>query len=646
MLTGSLNDGGLWHVSTDSSVAITSTVFGANAGNRFKHATLGSDGFLYAVATGTNPNFAAPAPGTIIRVRPDGTGFSLLHNCVMATGVNPNGGMVQATDGNFYGTMSGGGSAGKGCVFRLTPAGVYSVIANFPATGMVNPVGDLTQASDGFLYGVTSSGYGDVFRVSLAGVLTKVRGFDFTNTGAYPLAGLTQAEDGNLYGTTTGGGPDRAGTIFRVKIPAPPPNRAPQALADVVFTLSTPMEIKVLANDSDPENGKLTVSIVTAPQFGTAVANTSGTVTYTHGAGFVDGDSFVYRITDPLGKSSTASVQIFAGSPPSAPQPGVFNGLVYLDQNLSSARSVPRGQIVAKLTSTGKLTGKLSFQGKRIGFKATAVGGVAVAKVTLAGKPKATLVLSFDPYGGGTLDATVVGSENWTGSLNPVVIDASTPVPPPIPSTLLIAVDRPTADQPAADGFATVVHTRKTGVVKCVGKMPDGTPILWATHLVNASTTSRGAIAPHIPVYANPIKGGVCGGELILSEGGPMFWYRPPAQPGTPYDTGFTATLEPRFYSYTPVGNLTDLATFDISSILTTGARSGAVSATFKVEPQKIVPTAPLLSFTVNKKTGAFSGKILIGGKALPFGGVFFGGTGAAGQFIFVGETDTLTFGL
>ncbi len=645
VLTGSLNDGGLWHVSADSGVPITSTVFGANAGNHFKHPTLGNDGFLYAVAQGSNPIFPAPSPGTIIRVRPDGTGFSLLHNCVMATGVNPNGGMVQATDGNFYGTMSGGGSAGKGCVFRLTPAGVYSVIANFPATGMVNPIGDLTQASDGFLYGVTSSGYGDVFRVSLAGVLTKVRGFDFSNTGAYPLAGLTQAEDGNLYGTTTGGGPDRAGTIFRVKIPAPPPNRAPLALADVAFVLGdTPTEIKVLANDTDPENGKLTVAIVRAPQFGNAVVNASGTITYSPGGGFEDGDSFTYRITDPLGKSSIAGVGVFAGSPAPDPQPGVYNGLVYLDPTISSEGTVPRGQIVAKLTNTGKLTGKLSFQGKRVGFKATVVGGVAVARVALAGKPKAALILSFDRVHGRIFNAVVSGAENWTGNLLPVVFNLSTPTPPPVAYTLVLGILSPTTDQPAANGFGTAIHTRKTGVVKCVGKMPDGTPLSWATHLVDFPPPMNAG--GFVPVYANPIKGGVCGGELILSEGGPMFWYRPPAQPGTPYDTGFTATLEPRFHSYTPVASLTDLATFDISSILTTGARSGAVSATFKVEPLKIVPTAPLRSFTVNKKTGAFSGKILIGGKVLPFGGVFFGGIGAAGHFILNGETDSLTFGL
>ena len=169
--------------------------------------------------------------GTVFKITAKGT-LTQLHRFVGTDGSFPMAGLVQATDGNFYGTTLHGGPTGDGTLFRITPAGALTTLHNFcpqdpvctdgsvPATGLV-------QATNGNLYGTTTYGNGNnatgtVFKITLGGVLTTLHTFDLTD-GAYPEGTLIQANDGNLYGTTYEGGSHRTcgltfgcGTIFRI----------------------------------------------------------------------------------------------------------------------------------------------------------------------------------------------------------------------------------------------------------------------------------------------------------------------------------------------------------------------------------------------------------------------------------------------
>jgi uncharacterized repeat protein (TIGR03803 family) len=102
--------------------------------------------------------------------------------------------------------------------------------AGFPCADGANPYAGLVQATDGNFYGTTGSGgvsgtcpttgCGTIFAITAGGTLTTVHTFDFTD-GAAPRAALVQATDGNLYGTTPGGGPygNNGGTVFRLVPP-------------------------------------------------------------------------------------------------------------------------------------------------------------------------------------------------------------------------------------------------------------------------------------------------------------------------------------------------------------------------------------------------------------------------------------------
>lgn len=154
--------------------------------------------------------------------------FNTLFSFDGTNGAGPEAGLVQATNGNFYGTTYGGGAYnGNGTAFGITPSGTPTFLYSFceqeqgTCPDGATPVGGLIQATNGELYGTTSEGgvYGDgtIFKITLRGKLTTIYSFKGTD-GASPQAALIQATDGDLYGTTIGGGAYRGGTVFKINL--------------------------------------------------------------------------------------------------------------------------------------------------------------------------------------------------------------------------------------------------------------------------------------------------------------------------------------------------------------------------------------------------------------------------------------------
>jgi len=148
--------------------------------------------------------------------------FTDLANFDYTNGANPTAGLVQGTDGNFYGTTPYGGT-GNGTVFKITPSGTLTTLYDFAGSDGAIPFSGVLQASDGNFYGTTWGGgtncapygCGTVFKVTPEGVLTTLHSFD-DNDGANPYGGLVQATDGNFYGTTWIGGFNNNGTVFKI----------------------------------------------------------------------------------------------------------------------------------------------------------------------------------------------------------------------------------------------------------------------------------------------------------------------------------------------------------------------------------------------------------------------------------------------
>src|SRR5229473_4140701 len=111
----------------------------------------GRDAKLYGTTEGTTLDF-----GSIFRLQTSGA-TSDLYSLDGTQGQFPSAGLTLASDGNFYGTTSFGGSTNNGVLFRITPAGVYTVLHDFGGgTDGGDPLAVPIQASDGNLYGTTS----------------------------------------------------------------------------------------------------------------------------------------------------------------------------------------------------------------------------------------------------------------------------------------------------------------------------------------------------------------------------------------------------------------------------------------------------------------------------------------------------------
>jgi uncharacterized repeat protein (TIGR03803 family) len=181
----------------------------------------GTDGNFY----GTTETGGDYLWGNIFRMSPSGDFTNLYSFTGGSDGGEPVPGLVQAADGNFYGATIYGGSAGYGAVFEISSSGVFTSRYSFNATNDgANPWGGLVQAADGNLYGTAQEagayGFGTVFRLAPSGQFATVAQFDGF-LGSYPSAALIQGKDGNLYGTTVEGGLADSGVIYKLAFSGP-----------------------------------------------------------------------------------------------------------------------------------------------------------------------------------------------------------------------------------------------------------------------------------------------------------------------------------------------------------------------------------------------------------------------------------------
>jgi uncharacterized repeat protein (TIGR03803 family) len=180
----------------------------------------GSNGEFY----GVTQQGAEGGSGTFFELTSLGQ-FKLLYSfCAQqgcADGGSPGASPIQATNGNFYGTATVGGLHGTGVVYEITPSGSYKAIYNFCSqTNCADgsyPQSTLVHDANGNLYGTTFYGgaYGDgtVFEITPSDQYIVLHSFDGTD-GEYPRSAPTLANDGNLYGTTTNGSDN--GNIYQI----------------------------------------------------------------------------------------------------------------------------------------------------------------------------------------------------------------------------------------------------------------------------------------------------------------------------------------------------------------------------------------------------------------------------------------------
>jgi len=229
-LGGTASAGTVYKLGLDGTFA-TLYNFNSQSGGAYEPYTAvvqAPDGALY----GTTLRGGTANLGTVYKLTLAGT-LTILHSFTGSDGSNPEGALVVGVDGALYGTTLVGGANDRGVIYKVTTSGTYTTVYTFPALGTINAAGvgtnvdganpraGLILGQDGNFYGTAyqggASGYGTIYRITPAGVLTVVHNFGGAPTdGAYPLDKVTQDTDGTLYGTTELGGYSAAGVAWRI----------------------------------------------------------------------------------------------------------------------------------------------------------------------------------------------------------------------------------------------------------------------------------------------------------------------------------------------------------------------------------------------------------------------------------------------
>ena len=437
-----------------------------------------------ALVQGHNGNFygttntgGAHTFGTVFKITPSGTLTTLYSFCAQtppncADGADPQAALVQATDGNLYGTTSDGG-IGVGTFFKVTPSGTLTTLHIF-GTGNgegFNPVGTLVQATDGNFYGTTSEGgafandQGTVFKITPSGTLTTLHTFDYVRdfaNGAYPVAGLVQGTDGNFYGTTRDGGNGNQevggnGTIFKIS-----PSGSFTILHRFNFTDGAePVAGVIQATDG---NFYGTTKTGGTKEFGTVFKITpGGTLTMLYSFGSQSGCTEGYFPVAGLVQDTNGNFYgTTAGGPCQQSNGTVFRLSVGLSPFVSFVRSSGKVGQTVQIVGQG-LTGatKVSFNGANAAFAvksetyltATVPAGATTGFVRVA-TPSGTLksnqkfrvtpqIFSFSPTSGPVPTSLVVTGESFTGAREVIfasektasfVVDSDTQITATVPA--------------------------------------------------------------------------------------------------------------------------------------------------------------------------------------------------------------------
>jgi uncharacterized repeat protein (TIGR03803 family) len=512
------------------------------------------DGNLYGTTLG---NFSTDN-GSIFQITPSGTLTPLYSFVGGSDSATPFAGLIQGDDGGFYGTTYGDIGVTDGSIFKL-PFGSTTLDTLFTFTGDANgsiPTSALVESTDGSYYGGTSSGgsgNGTLFKITSDGTLTTVAPFKNKLLGAAPSGPPVEYTDGNFYGTTSGGGGSDFGAFYQ---------------------LTPTGEYTVLYSFTGMGDG--------AAPTGTPVVGSDGNFYGTTGqSGAVttpDKNGTIYKMT-PGGVLTT--LHVFNGTTDGAGPVGLFMGS---DGNLYGAASlgVNGNGTLFEITTSGAFTVLYSF------------GGTAGD-----GNGPAALVQASD---GNFYGTTSGGGANALGTVFKLTPATALPAPVQITSSAsTIPLGTPvTLNWQVLNAFSQTLRNCYASVQTTASGPGAWTELQTGTY--NATTHIYSGSATITPTASGPYTygltcGGVESGTATVTVGGAQTLVvttgsLPQARVGVSYSTTLVASggVQPYTWSLT-VGSLPAGLTLKASSGVISGMPTAAGMANFTVQVKDSDPT-------------------------------------------------------
>lgn len=173
-----------------------------------------NDGKLW----GTSRYGGANSSGVIYEYDPEENDLVIKHHMSSSTGGYPQGGLVLASNGKFYGLTTAGGTPDRGTLYEFDPSGnSYTVKYQFNSASGTYPFGALSEANNK-VYGLTrdegSTNGGTLFEFDLATSALAVKVAFAGPNGGLAIGSMLSAANGKLYGMTNAGGASQRGVLF------------------------------------------------------------------------------------------------------------------------------------------------------------------------------------------------------------------------------------------------------------------------------------------------------------------------------------------------------------------------------------------------------------------------------------------------